>query len=653
LRGLYRRRITMNEFIKLFKPIKIGAMELKNRIIFAPLVTNMVNEEGYISDRQIDYYAERAQGGASLIVIECSYPGSTGYRRRIMLGSDRVISGLKKLVQAVHREGSKTACEINIHGGSADARDPASPSNVPNPLTGVTPRQLTVDDLKRLKLEFEEGVKRIRDFGFDGLMIHGATGYLIAEFLSPLVNKRTDEYGGDLKGRAKFPLDLVEVTRRSVGTDYPVIFRLMADERVPGGFEIKEGISLCKMLEERGVDAVDITSGSLRSHGWTSPNMYFPPACNVDLSEAIKREVKIPVGVGGKINDPYLAEEILRSSKADFICMGRGLLADPYLPHKVKEGNIHDICRCITCGRCGELIWTKNPIGCSINPAVGCEQEFALKLKPTLKKKRVLVLGGGPAGIEASLIADRKGHNVTLWEKSNKIGGKLNIAYVSPGKSDIKILSDYLKSQIKESSVKVILEKEATLDDIIGFAPDSVVLALGSSPLIPDIRGIERGMKEGKILDYREVLTGEKMIGNKIIIIGGGYIGCETALFLAEKGKEVTLAFRSPEPALDIVDPDNRLPLLKKLKESQIKIEMGVKEYSEILPGGIKFTDQNGHEVFCKVDNIVISAGDRPDKTLAQSLKGVVSELYEVGDYVEVRRILEAIHDGAKAALNI
>src|SRR4030042_855556 len=454
-----------------------------------------------------------------------------------MLRNDGVLPGLKRLVEAIHEGGGKAVCQVNTHRGSGDEMDPASPSNIPNPITGVVPRQLTVEDMKRFEEEFGEGVRRVREAGFDGVMIHGATGYLVAEFLSPLVNKRTDAYGGDIKGRAKFALELVAATKKVVGPNYPVMFRLGADERVEGGFGIKEAIPFCKMLEEANVDEVDITSGSWKAHEWTNPTMDMPPGCNVDLSEAIKREVKIPVGVVGKIIDPYLAEEILREGKEDFIFIGRGLLADPYFPQKDLEGRTEDICKCITCARCGELFWTKNPIGCSLNRAVGDERRFLKKIKSKVKGKRVLVIGGGPGGMEAAFIAAQKGHDVTLWEKSDRLGGQLTIAKIPPGKGDVDLFLNYLKIKIKKSKGEEEYGKEANRAQVLAFAPEAVVIATGSTPLIPDIPGV----KGENVVNHREVLDGIKKTGGKVIVLGGGYLGCATALFLTEKGKEVTL----------------------------------------------------------------------------------------------------------------
>jgi pyruvate/2-oxoglutarate dehydrogenase complex dihydrolipoamide dehydrogenase (E3) component len=313
------------------------------------------------------------------------------------------------------------------------------------------------------------------------------------------------------------------------------------------------------------------------------------------------------------------------------------------------EGRVDDICKCITCCRCGELFWIKKPIGCTVNPVAGDERFFDTKMKTGTEKKKVLVVGGGPAGMEAALIAVRKGHEVTLWEKGGSLGGQLNVAHVPPHKEDITLFLDYLKGQIKKSKVKVELKKEATASAVTAFAPDAVILATGSTPFIPEIPGIRRE----NVIDHRSVLAGEKKTGPRVVVMGGGYIGCETALFLAEKGKDVTLAFRSPEPALDVIYPDNKTPLLRSLRESRVKIESGVKAYKEITLEGMRFVNKDGKEVFWKGDHIVLATGAAPNKTLAQSLKKEVPEVFEVGDCVEPRRIMESIHEGARVGLEV
>ena len=641
----------MPEFTKLFASGRMGRMELKNRIVFPPIVSRYMSEEGSISDRLIDYYAERAKGGAGLIVVEASYPRSSGYPGRIYLNDDRFVPGLKRLVEAVHKEGARIVCEVNPSRGRADEHDPASASSVPHPFTGVVPRSLSVAEIKRLEEDFGEGVRRVKEAGFDSVMVHGATGYLVSEFLSPLINKRTDEYGGDIKGRARLALELVEIAKKYVGPDYPIIFRLMADDKMEGGFGVEDAIALCKMLQDAGVDAVDITAGAAETPEWTAPPMYLPAGCNADLAHAIKKEVRIPVCVAGKINDPYLAEEILRRGKADFVALGRALIADPYFPKKAMEGKVSDICKCIACQRCAEIVMIEHiPLQCTVNPSAGREREFEAKQKPTKKRRRILVIGGGPGGMEAAIVASQRGHSVTLWEQSDKLGGQLNLALIPPGKDDLNSLLEYLKAQLDQSKVKVVLRKKGTARSISKFAPEVAVVALGSTEAVPDIPGVG----EENVVTHRQVLSGEREVGDKVIVIGGGSIGCETADFVAERGKNVMVVFPEAAPmTLTVVDKSIKKPLLERLEQKKVKIVAGVKQFKEITQKGIKLIDREGNEIFLEADNIVLATGAKPNKTLTQSLKGRISELFEVGDCVEARRLLEAIHEGAKAALDI
>lgn len=638
----------MAEFKRLLEPGKIGKLKVKNRVVYPPMTTRLFNENGEVTTRLMDYYIERARGGVGLIVFEATYVRAGGYRGRVCLDDDKFIPDIRRLTEAIHTEGARIVCQVNVHRGRADEHDPASPSNVPHPYTKVVPRTLSVADIKKLEEDFGLGAKRVKEAGFDGMMIHGGSGYIISEFMSPITNKRTDEYGGDVKRRARFALELVEVIRKNVGTDYPVIFRLMADDRVEGGFGLKDAIIVGKMLEEVGVDALDIITGFAETDEWTAPYTTMPPACNTDYSQAIKKEVGIPVMVAGKINDPYLAEQILEERKADFVDMGRALIADPQLLKKATKRRPEDICRCIGCLRCNEaIIQTHTPIECAVNPAVGKERGFASRLKPAGKKKKILVIGGGPAGMEAAMLAASRGHRVTLWEADDKLGGELNLAILPPGKGDLNGFLDYLKTQVRKSRVKVELKKEVTSKAVEEFAPEAVIVATGSSPYIPEIPGVE----QKNVAMYEQVLSGEAQVGGKVIVVGGGLIGCETADFLAEKGKAVTMAFFEPEPL--IVFSRVRRLIVKTLEEKRVRILAGVKEFKRIAQNGITLVDREGKEIFLEADNIVLATGTRPNKTLAESLRGKVPELYEAGDCIEPRRILEAIHEGAEAALRI
>ena len=326
----------MFPFSKLFEPGQIGTMDLKNRIIFPPMATHMATLEGDVTDQLVNYYIERARG-VGLVVIEGSFPSPVGHPKRIALDHDGRLAGLQRLVRALHQEGAKVMIEVNTHMGRQD-QNPLSPSDLPHPITGKRGKPVDAADIERMLKEYGDAAKRVKKAGFDGIMIHGGTGYLVAEFLSPLVNKRTDEYGGDVRRRARFALDVIDVTRKSVGAGYPVVFRLMAHDRVPGGFDTDDAIVTCKLFQDHGVDAVDIITGSAVSHEWTAPYMYLPAGCNTDVSGAVRKEVSMPIAVAGKINDPVLAEQILRAGMTDFVDIGRGLLADPNFVVKTIEG---------------------------------------------------------------------------------------------------------------------------------------------------------------------------------------------------------------------------------------------------------------------------------------------------------------------------
>jgi 2,4-dienoyl-CoA reductase-like NADH-dependent reductase (Old Yellow Enzyme family)/thioredoxin reductase len=641
----------MSTFKRLFEPGAMGTLQLRNRIVFPPIVTRYMTKGGAVSDQLIRYYAERAKGGAGLIVLEASYPRSSGYPGRIYLNNDKFIPGLQRLVRAVHKEGAKIVCEVNPHRGRADEHDPASPSDVPHPFKKVIPRSLAVWEIKKLEEDFGGGVRRVIEAGFDGIMIHGATGYLVSEFLSPLVNRRTDAYGGGLEGRARFALELVEVTRNVAGAGYPILFRLMADDKMRGGFGLRDAVHVSQMLQDAGVDAIDITAGAAETPEWTAPPMYLPAGCNAYLSEAIKKKATIPISVSGKINDPFLADEILAKRKADFVGMGRALVADPYLPRKAAEGRTDEIVKCIACQRCAEsVILERIPLRCTVNPAAGREKEFASKITPAKTRKKVLVIGGGPAGMEAAIVAGRMGHHVTLWEAADTLGGQLGLAVVPPEKSDLKALLNHLVSGVQGLKITLRLGKKATPANVCRVSPDVAIVTTGSVEAVPDIPGVNGA----NVMTCRDILSGSKSAGAKAVIIGGGSIGCETAHFLAEKGVAVTIVFPEEGPmTIGIIDMTVKKPLLERLAERKVTIIPAVHTFKKITPRGMSILDRDGKKSFIEADSIVLACGARPDNALADSLRGKVPRVLQAGDCVEPRRLLEAIREGADAALEI
>lgn len=639
----------MPQFNRLLEPGKIGKLQLKNRMMLSPMLTRYT-VEGKVSQQMIDYYAERGLGGAGLLVVEAAYSRPGGYPGgRMTIGDDNLVPALKKLTDGIHRSGAMASIQVVIHRGRGDDVDPASSSEFVNPMTGVMCRAVTLDDIKRLLGEYGNAARRVREAGFDCLMIHTSGGYLVTDFLSKRVNKRTDQYGGDLKNRARFALEMIAAVKRNTGADFPVIVRVTCDERTQGGIGIEDAAATCKLFEEAGVDAIDVVSGAMDSYQWVMPYMYQPAGSNVPLAQQIKKAVKIPVCVSGKITDPVQAEDILKQGKADFINLGRALIADPYFPNKVKAGKIDEICKCIVCLRCAESI-LKPPGGamvCTVNPTVGREPEFKEKFKPATKKKKVLVIGGGPGGMEAAMVAAQRGHDVTLWDKDSKLGGQLKLAIVPPGKDDLKNFPQYLAKRLDALKVKVVLGKEATVKAVSEFAPDAVVVANGSKPLVPKIKGIE----SRKTLIFRDVLSGKSDTGKKVIVIGGGFIGCEVADYLAEKGKDVTIIEILPQIASELFFVVVNV-ISQVLRDRNVRVFTGVKE-EEITGKGLDIVDKDGKRISLEADDIVIAAGSVADKSLYESLKGKVPELYEVGDCAKARRIQEAVFEGATVGCTI
>ena len=642
---------------KLFSKGKIGKLELKNRIVMAPMATFYPSADGYVTTQMIRYYAERAKGGPGLIVVEATFPRREGYLpHKPWINDDRFIPGLKDLTSAMKQAGARVMLQLNTRRARDDGIDPVSASGVPLTkhyrYTGLKPRVLSTKDVEEIVEEFGEAVTRVIRAGFDGLMIHGAHGYLVSEFLSPLLNKRNDKYGGNVENRARLALELLEQARREAGGDFPIIFRLTVDERRAGGFSLKDAIVTCQLLEKAGVDAIDVVSGVMETYEWVAPPACVPRGYNVHLAAELKKVISVPVMVAGRINDPYLAEDILQQGKADFVDLGRALLADPQFPKKAKEGLVEDIRKCIACNEC------MNPklreeldipyLICAINPACGREQEFKLTLIG--KAKNILVIGGGPAGMEAARIAALRGHEVTLWEKDEKLGGQLNLAIVPPHKEELKNLLTFLVTQVQKLGVGIELKKEATLTSIKGANPDAVVVATGSTPKIFDIPGGDRP----NVSSVNMILASKCELGKRVIIVGGGSVGCETAEFLADKGCKVTIVTRRDEidELAKEVSPFQRWFLIPRLRDKGIEVSVKTKA-QKINEGGLVIIDIEGKERLLEADNIVLALGGAPNNSLFKILEEEISEVYAVGDCIKARRIIHAIHEGATVGLRI
>lgn len=632
-------------FEALFSPGRIGQMQLKNRIVMAPMVTYLA-EDGMVSQRLIDYYVARARGGAAMIVVEAAYPRGGGYPGRLNIHDDAVLPRLRTLVRAVQRAGAKIAIEINPSRGRTDEVDAVSPSDVPHPSTGVRPRPLTLSDIETLESEFGAGVRRAVDAGFDAVMVHGASGYLVSEFLSPRTNLRTDAYGGDLHGRARFSVELVRIAREHAPSHVPVLFRMSADERLEGGFGISDAIRVSEMLGDAGADAIDVVSGVAETVEWVVPGMAFPRGCNLDLAVQLKHAVAIPILVAGRINDPVTADQIVASGQADFAVLGRALIADPDFGAKAASGKVDEIRPCIACLGCMESFVRERRLVCALNPYVGREGDA--DFKSVFASKEVLVVGGGPAGMQASAVAALRGHRVTLWEKDSRLGGQLNLALVPPHKTELGCLLVFLERQLCKQGVCVELGKLASADDIAAFRPDAVILATGASPTSP---GDYFDLMPDRIHTHWAVLGGYVPPGEKIVVIGGGLAGCETAEFLADNLKKVTIVEMRSELAADSI-AYIRKPLLKRLREKHVQVYCDV-ESEEPVPGGIVMVRKGGLREYLEVDHVVVCVGSESDNDLATALKGRVPSVNCIGDCLRPARIIEAIHEATEVALRV
>ena len=646
----------MAKLKKLFEPIRIGKMELKNRIVMPALNTKLGTEWGAMSDRMIDYYAERAKGGVGLIIIEntcIDWPVGKAGTNPIRADEWKFIQGLHDLAEAVHVYGAKIATQLH-HAGrqgssltSADGQQLVAPSAIPCLPTGAEmPRELTLEEIEAMIGKYVFAATITKAAGFDAVEVHGAHGYLISQFMSPYTNKREDEYGRDFEGRMRFPLRIIEGIKIATGYDFPIIFRISADEYIDGGLTLEDNKLIAQRLESAGVDALSVSAGIYESPPWFSrifPTMGMPAGCNVPLAQEIKKVVKIPVIVAGKLGDPVLAEKVLKEGKTDLIAMGRALLADPELPQKANEGRLEDIRPCIYCNEaCAGNVSRMWRIGCVVNPALGREREY--RIEHATKSKRVFVVGGGPAGMEAARIASLRGHKVTLYEKEKVLGGQLSAASAPEFKQPIRYFMEYLKTQMKKQRVKIELGKKVTPASIKNAKPDVVIIATGATHCIPDIPGADRD----NVATASEILLGSKKAGKKAVIIGGGVVGSELAWFLAEQGKQATIVEMLGAVAMDM-NMFSRLYLLDKLGE--LGVNMAVDTTARrITDKGVVAIDAEGKEQVIEADTVILAAGFKSNNPLEEELKGMVPEVYAIGDCVKPGKIWEAIGTGSRIA---
>lgn len=646
---------TMRVPKKLFTPVSIGNIQVKNRIVMPSMVSGQAGQDCKVTEGHIKWYETRAKGGTGLIIVELTpvTPRGKGGSNLLGIWDDSFIPGLQELTKAVHAHGTKIFIQL-CHAGRQTCKQftggqlPVAPSAIPcpmyEPMFHEVPQEISAEEIEEIIEQFGQAARRTREAGFDGLEIHGAHGYLIAGFMSNYSNKRHDAYGGDLQARLKFPLEIIKNIRHKVGKNFPTSFRLSGNEYVPDGRTIEESKRIAPILEAAGVDCLNISGGVYESFSAIIPPHGTRQGFHTDDAAAIKQVVSIPVITVGRIKSPEVAEEILEQGKADMVAMGRQLICDPDWPAKASAGNFEEIRPCIGCTQGCVAVGEGEPAGCIYNTAAGREKEAEIIL--TKKTKKVLVVGGGPAGLEAARVAALREHQVILVEKAEKLGGRFSLACIAPFKQEYTLAIKWLSSQVKKLGVQVELGTEATPELVDRINPDAVIIATGAVTKIPELPGIDR---RGVVI-AEDILAGKVGMGTRVAVLGGGGVGCEVADFMAQRGKQVTIVEMLPEigTPTGIAGPVAGV-LIPRLIRYGVNMVTGA-SVKAITDGGVVVVRDGREETISGIDQVVIAMGVKSVNELAKQLEDKVAEVYIIGDAKEPRTALEATHEGAQAA---
>ena len=640
----------MNKFPELLSKFKINSLLLDNRMVMPPMATYFADQEGRVTDKITAYYRQRAAGGVGYITIEHTGVRADGRasKNMLMIHTDEHIEGLTKLVNAIHEEGGKVVVQISHAGRQTEEAvtemPPVAPSAVPCPVYGGAPRALEADEIKEIVSAFALAAARVKKAGADGVEIHMAHGYLLNQFLSPLVNRRDDRYGGDFESRLSAPLEVLQGIRATVGPDYPIICRISADEYIEGGLRLPDSQKIAMALETNGADAIHVSACQLSSELPLIPHYYLDEGIFVHLAQGIKASVNIPVIAVGRIRTPELAEKTIASGKADLISMGRALIADPELPRKVLEGRRDMIVPCISCSRCVLSLGSIGSVRCTVNPNVSREHEWTTLKKATVPKK-VWVIGGGPAGMKAAEIASLQGHDVTIFEKSGALGGRFLLAPMPPRKGVLGEFTDYLSRRIKDLNIPVALGKPFDPVLIEEGQPEAVILATGAEPLIPN------QFMGQKIVSDEDVFSGKATAGNNVVILGGGGIGAELADLLSEQGKKVTIIEMREQLAMDLL-PSIQSYLLERLKDKEVVV-MTSTTVQRIEDECVIVESPEGRRELRGFDTMISSLGSKPVRDLESEIRQHGKELQIVGDSREPAQLLEALVEAVEAVLKL
>ena len=640
-----------------FSPLTIGTCTIKNRFAVPAMVTNYCDDDGKVTDRFIAYWAERAKGGFGLLITEdyAVTEHGKGYIRIPGLWKDEQIEGNQKLTEAVHEYGAKIFCQMYHPGKQATLMStggvqPVAPSAIKDPLCQTQPREITVEEIHALVKEFGEAAGRAKKAGFDGIELHCGHGYLLAQFLSPFINKRTDEYGGCFENRVRILNEVYASIRAAVGEDFPLQIRMSANEYVVGGRTEAESYQLARHAESLGFNSINVSNGAYASdmlHQIIAP-MFSDHAFNMEAAMNIKKLVNVPVLVANRINNPGMADTLIAMGKTDAVCMGRGSIVDPELPNKAKEGRFDEINYCLGCLQgCANSLLYKGYVDCLVNP--NCGLEYENNLKKAEQPKKVMVIGAGPAGLMAARTAAQRGHNVTVFEKDSHLGGAFRAAAYPMGKGELSTVIASFRAQCEKLGVDIRMNSEVTEDTIKEFNPDAIIVATGSRPMMPPIKGI----------DSKNVVTAEDILyGNKeplpgpVVVCGGGEVGGETAEFIAEISFFPVTILEMQGEILKDMGMQNKASLLGMLGQKRVNIVTNAK-VSEISEQGVSYTDAQGNTVTVPAATVVSAFGYKAYNPLQEIAEKLCKEVYTVGSAVKAGNAMVAIKEGYDAAVKL
>ncbi len=636
----------------MFQPIQIGPITVPNRFVVPPMGNNFANTDGTLSEKSKNYYEARAKGGFGLITIESSvvYSKSKGGPRKPCLFSDDSIASFKLVADACHAHGAKVSVQLQHAGAEVNAKiaghSPIAASAIPTKEGHITPEAVSTEELYKIIEAYGDAALRAKKAGLDAVELHCAHGYLVSSFISPRTNKRVDEFGGCFENRMRLPRLILENIRKKTEGTIAILCRINASDDKLGGLSVEDSAAIAVYLaEECKIDALHVSRATHLNDEYMWAPTTVHGGFSADLVAKIKQAVDIPVITVGRYTEPQFADIMVRQGKADLVAFGRQSIADPEVPNKAREGKLELMTPCIACLQgCVPNMFQGKPLTCLCNPLVGREDE----LKPANEIKNILVVGGGVGGMEAAWVAAARGHKVTLVEKTNTLGGQMRLAAYPPGKGDLTNLVRNFIAKCELHGVEIKLNTEVTADLIKEINPDVAILATGATPLVLPIPGIN----DTGIIHAINLLDGKESCGKKVLVVGGGLVGAETAAFLGEQEHDVTVIEMRDEVAADVAS-EHRKFLMKDFDEYKIKTITGAK-VSQFVEGGVNYTLEDGSEHTAHgFDSVVLAMGSRNYDPLSETVKEIVKDTFVIGDAIRARRALNATVEALDVALSI